>query len=160
MERRAAVDYLLEIAEKTNNSKFSSIVNDLARRVALSLEDKNVNLEKYCSKMAAELMFRDDYTNANRLMKIAQDATAPPANVLPLPPENQNTSNVKNDLPKPVKPIMQPLDKNKLAEFIKNLENGGADIVEQSTNQDTTNPEDPEKTPVQTEAIQPESPQQ
>jgi hypothetical protein len=74
MERRAAVDYLLEIAEQTNNSKFSSIVNDLARRVALSLEDKNVNLEKYCSKMAAELMFRDDYVNANKLLKLAENA--------------------------------------------------------------------------------------
>jgi hypothetical protein len=92
MERRAAVDYLLEIAEQTNNSKFSSIVNDLARRVALSLEDKNVNLEKYCSKMAAELMFRDDYVNANKLLKLAENAPTEIPEELSVPDDLKDTS--------------------------------------------------------------------
>lgn len=85
MERRAAVNLLLEEAEKSSKLgqiKYSNIVSDLARRVALSIDDNDVNLEKYCSRMAAELMFRDDYQNANKVLKLAQ---VPPAdNILPV----------------------------------------------------------------------------
>lgn len=80
MERRAAVNLLIEIAEntaKTGNFKLSNIVNDLARRVAMSIESNNIDLEKFCSKMAAELMFRDDYKNAGKVLKIAQDNSVP-----------------------------------------------------------------------------------
>ena len=139
MERRAAVDYLLRIAEKSNNSKYSAIVNDLARRIALSIDEKEINLDKFCSKMAAELMFRDDYVNANRLMKLAEEATPNPDDLLPLNNEEQDKTEeqvltpqdsfVEKNLPQPTKPIMPPLDTNKLAEFMENLKAGGADIT-------------------------------
>jgi hypothetical protein len=148
MERRAAVEYLLKIAEKTDNSKFSTIVNDLARRVALSIEQKDVNLEKYCSKMAAELMFRDDYANANRLMKIAQDTKPNPDEILPLneetPSESEEEQPVNNDFinknlpPAPKKPVMPPLDANKLEKFLQDLSQGGATVT-------TKEEEDPAK---------------
>jgi hypothetical protein len=158
MERRAAVEYLLNIAEKTDNPKFSTIVNDLARRVALSFEQKDVNLEKYCSKMAAELMFRDDYASANKLMKIAQDAKTDPDEILPLNEENtteeeqelpqQETQDsfINKNLPPATKPVLPPLDSNKLQKFIQDLTQGGADLTtqeEESTDQgDSENNQD------------------
>ena len=144
MERRAAVEYLLNIAEQTDNPKFSVIVNDLARRVALSFEQKDVNLERYCSKMAAELMFRDDYTNANKLMKIAQEAKTDPNEILPLnkdnesdkvinleeQPQNSNTNFIAENLP-PTKPIMPLLNENELGKFLENLGKAGVTITTQ-----------------------------
>jgi hypothetical protein len=154
MERRAAVDYLLRIAEKSNNSKYSAIVNDLARRVALSIEDNNINLEKFCSKMAAELMFRDDYANANRLMKLAQDATPNPDDLLPLDNNKPEQSEqpvepnaveqdpfIQNNLPQQTKPIMPPLDKDKLKKFMEDIEKGGAAITTK-TEEESKDPDD------------------
>ena len=145
MERRAAVEYLLKIAEITDNTKFSTIVNDLARRVALSIEQDEINLDKFCSKMAAELMFRDDYTNASKLMKIAEDATKPSEYVLPvgndvLPvdntdqqeeikePVNETSEFIKKNLPKSKPSELPPPDPDQLNDFIDRLQGGGAVI--------------------------------
>jgi len=140
MERRAAVEYLLKIAEKTDNTKFSTIVNDLARRVALSIEQDEINLDKFCSKMAAELMFRDDYTNAGKLMKMAEDANTPPEDVLPVtnldeeqqaeePARDETTDFIEKNLPAPNEDSeLPPLDTNKLKEFLARLQGTGVTI--------------------------------
>ena len=139
MERRAAVEYLLKIADKTDNTKFSTIVNDLARRVALSIEQDEINLDKFCSKMAAELMFRDDYTNAGKLMKIAQDATMPPEDVLPVvnqdgeqqaeePARDETTEFIEKNLPESKPSELPPLDTDKLNEFLARLQGSGVTI--------------------------------
>jgi hypothetical protein len=138
MERRAAVEYLLKIADKTNNTKFSTIVNDLARRVALSIDQDEINLDKFCSKMAAELMFRDDYVSANKLMKIAQDATKPSEDVLPIEkneepqeviePTDGNNEFIENNLPKAKPSELPPLDANKLNDFLARLQGSGVTI--------------------------------
>lgn len=131
MERRAAVNLLIDIAEnnaKKGNFKLSNILNDLARRVAMSIESNNIDLEKFCSKMAAELMFRDDYKNANKILKIAQENNLPEDadNILPLEnekpqpvpqtedidPENQQ----KENLPEP----LQTPEGQNLAEMLEN----------------------------------------
>ncbi len=150
MERRAAVEYLLKIAELTDNSKFSTIVNDLARRVALSIDQDEVNLDKFCSKMAAELMFRDDYVSANKLMKIAQDATKPSEDVLPLDnteqpqepiePVDETSEFIENNLPKSKPSDLPPLDTNKLNDFLARLQGSGVTI-----NQDGSENSQPQK---------------
>lgn len=131
MERRAAVNLLIDIAEnnaKKGNFKLSNILNDLARRVAMSIESNNIDLEKFCSKMAAELMFRDDYKNANKILKIAQENNLPEDadNILPLEnkqpqpvpqtgnidPENQQEENLPE-------PLQTPEGQN-LAEMLEN----------------------------------------
>jgi hypothetical protein len=110
----------------------------LARRVALSIEQDEINLEKFCSKMAAELMFRDDYASASKLMKIAQDATKPPEDVLPVnnndqqeeieEPVNETSKFIEENLPESKPSELPPLDTNKLGEFIARLNLGGAVI--------------------------------
>jgi len=136
MERRAAVNLLIDIAEnnaKKGNFKLSNIVNDLARRVAMSIESNNVDLEKFCSKMAAELMFRDDYKNANKILKIAQENNLPEDADNILPVETEQTEPVKptegieeenqqnNVLPEP----LQTPEGQNLAEM---LQNAGVDV--------------------------------
>ena len=135
MERRAAVNLLIDIAEnnaKKGNFKLSNIVNDLARRVAMSIESNNVDLEKFCSKMAAELMFRDDYKNANKILKIAQENNLPEDADNILPVETEQTELVEqaegiednqqnNVLPEP----LQTPEGQNLAEM---LQNAGVDV--------------------------------
>lgn len=78
MNRKAAIDKLLLAAEETaNRGEFglSNTINDLARRIALSsykISDKKV-IKDSVFRMAAELMFRDDFKTANNLKKIADD---------------------------------------------------------------------------------------
>jgi hypothetical protein len=154
MERRAAVNYLLKIADKTDNSKFSSIVNDLARRVALSIDQDDINLDKFCSKMAAELMFRDDYSNANKLMKIAQDANKPSEDVLPVEnneeqevteePVDQTTDFIKNNLPEQKPSELPPLDSEKLNDFISRLQGVGVTINQDDSENNQVQTEDPQ----------------
>jgi len=154
MERRAAVNYLLKIADKTDNSKFSSIVNDLARRVALSIDQDDINLDKFCSKMAAELMFRDDYSNANKLMKIAQDANKPSEDVLPVEnneeqevteePVDQTTDFIKNNLPEQKPSGLPPLDSEKLNDFISRLQGVGVTINQDDSENNQVQTEDPQ----------------
>jgi hypothetical protein len=154
MERRAAVNYLLKIADKTDNSKFSSIVNDLARRVALSIDQDDINLDKFCSKMAAELMFRDDYSNANKLMKIAQDANKPSEDVLPVDnneeqevteePVDQTTDFIKNNLPEQKPSELPPLDSEKLNDFISRLQGVGVTINQDDSENNQVQTEDPQ----------------
>ena len=161
MERRAAVEYLLNIAEKTDNTKFSTIVNDLARRVALSIEQDEINLDKFCSKMAAELMFRDDYVSANKLMKIAEDATKPSEDVLPIEnneepqeviePTDGNNEFIKNNLPKDKPSELPPLDAGKLNEFLERLKGSG---VEVTINQDDSESNQPQMEGSQTQESQ------
>ena len=80
MNRKAAIDKLLLVAEETAASgqyKISNTINDLARRIALSsnkMSDKQV-ISENVYRMAAELMFRDNFKMANLLTKIAQDLT-------------------------------------------------------------------------------------
>ena len=148
MERRAAVEYLLKIAEITDNTKFSTIVNDLARRVALSIEQDEINLDKFCSKMAAELMFRDDYANASKLMKIAEDATKPSEDVLPVnnndqqeeieEPVNETSKFIEENLPESKPSELPPLDSNKLNDFIARLQGGGAVINQDDSENNQT----------------------
>jgi actin-like ATPase involved in cell morphogenesis len=148
MERRAAVEYLLKIAEITDNTKFSTIVNDLARRVALSIEQDEINLDKFCSKMAAELMFRDDYANASKLMKIAEDATKPSEDVLPVDntdqqeeieePVNETSKFIEENLPESKPSELPPLDSNKLNDFIARLQGGGAVINQDDSENNQT----------------------
>ncbi len=139
MERTAAVKLLLEAADKHEKSgqfKFSNIVTDLARRVALSNEGNDINLEKYCSKMAAELMFRDDYRSADKILKLAE--VAPDPNVLPL---------------------------NPVEEFKKRLEGGGAIVMEPKPEAleepETKVPEGQESEPLETdnEPVSPTTPE-
>jgi hypothetical protein len=154
MERRAAVNYLLKIADKTDNSKFSSIVNDLARRVALSIDQDDINLDKFCSKMAAELMFRDDYSSANKLMKIAQDANKPSEDVLPVEnneeqevteePVDQTTDFIKNNLPEQKPSELPPLDSEKLNDFISRLQGVGVTINQDDSENNQVQTEDPQ----------------
>ena len=154
MERRAAVEYLLKIAEITDNTKFSTIVNDLARRVALSIEQDEINLDKFCSKMAAELMFRDDYVSANKLMKIAQDATKPPEDVLPVDntdqqeeieePVDETSKFIEENLPESKPSELPPLDSNKLNDFIARLQGGGAVINQDDSENNQTQMADPQ----------------
>jgi hypothetical protein len=154
MERRAAVEYLLKIAEITDNTKFSTIVNDLARRVALSIEQDEINLDKFCSKMAAELMFRDDYANASKLMKIAEDATKPSEDVLPVDntdqqeeieePVNETSKFIKENLPESKPSELPPLDSNKLNDFIARLQGGGAVINQDDSENNQTQMADPQ----------------
>ncbi len=80
MNRKAAVDNILQMAEKSANSgqyKISNTLNDLARRIALSSNVDNFDINVHFTKMAAELMFRDDYVTANHLLKIAEDMQTP-----------------------------------------------------------------------------------
>lgn len=80
MNRKAAVDNILQMAEKSANSgqyKISNTLNDLARRIALSSNVNNFDINLHFTKMAAELMFRDDYVTANHLLKIAEDMQTP-----------------------------------------------------------------------------------
>jgi len=141
MERKAAVNYLLEVAERSatfGNVKYSSIVNDLARRVAMSIEDNDINLEKFCSKMAAELLFRDDYANANKLMKLAEDANRPDDNVLPVDntedveqPEEATPSNqefINKNLPQQQPSDLPPSNPEELNEFLRRLQGLGVTI--------------------------------
>ena len=78
MNRKAAIDKLLLVAEETAASgqyKISNTINDLARRIALSsykMSDKQV-IRENVSRMAAELMFRDNFKMAKMLTKIAED---------------------------------------------------------------------------------------
>ena len=153
MERRAAVEYLLKIAEITDNTKFSTIVNDLARRVALSIEQDEINLDKFCSKMAAELMFRDDYTNASKLMKIAQDATKPSEDVLPVDntqqeeieePVDETSKFIEENLPESKPSELPPLDSNKLNDFIARLQGGGAVINQDDSENNQAQMADPQ----------------
>lgn len=78
MNRKAAIDKLLLVAEETAASgqyKISNTINDLARRIALSsykMSDKQV-IRENVSRMAAELMFRDNFKMAKMLTKIADD---------------------------------------------------------------------------------------
>ena len=78
MNRKAAIDKLLLVAEETAASgqyKISNTINDLARRIALSsykMSDKQV-IRDNVSRMAAELMFRDNFKMAKLLTKIADD---------------------------------------------------------------------------------------
>ena len=80
MNRKAAIDKLLLVAEETAASgqyKISNTINDLARRIALSshkMSDKQV-ISENVNRMAAELMFRDNFKMAKLLTKIAQDLT-------------------------------------------------------------------------------------
>ena len=80
MNRKAAIDKLLLVAEETAASgqyKISNTINDLARRIALSsykMSDKQV-ISENVYRMAAELMFRDNFKMAKLLTKIAQDLT-------------------------------------------------------------------------------------
>lgn len=80
MNRKAAIDKFLLVAEETAASgqyKISNTINDLARRIALSsykMSDKQV-ISENVSRMAAELMFRDNFKMAKLLTKIAQDLT-------------------------------------------------------------------------------------
>jgi len=135
MERRAAVNLLIEIAEntaKTGNFKLSNIVNDLARRVAMSIESNNIDLEKFCSKMAAELMFRDDYKNAGKVLKIAQDNSVPngvldmPEDSTPqeavVPEEDKNQTVEENEQ----NPAIQTPEGQNLAE---RLQAAGVDVI-------------------------------
>jgi hypothetical protein len=145
---------LLKIADKTDNSKFSSIVNDLARRVALSIDQDDINLDKFCSKMAAELMFRDDYSNANKLMKIAQDANKPSEDVLPVEnneeqevteePVDQTTDFIKNNLPEQKPSELPPLDSEKLNDFISRLQGVGVTINQDDSENNQVQTEDPQ----------------
>ena len=154
MERRAAVEYLLKIAEITDNTKFSTIVNDLARRVALSIEQDEINLDKFCSKMAAELMFRDDYTNASKLMKIAEDATKPSKDVLPVDntdpqeeieePVDETSKFIEENLPESKPSELPPLDSNKLNDFIARLQGGGAVINQDDSENNQAQMADPQ----------------
>ena len=80
MNRKAAVDNILQMAEKSANSgqyKISNTLNDLARRIALSSNVDSFDINTHFTKMAAELMFRDDYSTANHLLKIAEEMQAP-----------------------------------------------------------------------------------
>lgn len=142
MERRAAVDYLLKIAEKSNNSKFSAIVNDLARRVALSIEQNDVNLDKFCSKMAAELLFRDDYVNANKLMKVANDASMLNNDLLPVSdedeeskteivpgPQEPNETFIQQNTLKPKENVIPDSNPQELTDFLKRLTNLNVDVT-------------------------------
>ena len=78
MNRNAAIDKLLLVAEETAASgqyKISNTINDLARRIALSsykMSDKQV-IRDNVNRMAAELMFRDNFKMAKLLTKIAED---------------------------------------------------------------------------------------
>lgn len=78
MNRKAAIDKLLLVAEETAASgqyKISNTINDLARRIALSsykMSDKQV-IRDNVNRMAAELMFRDNFKMAKLLTKIAED---------------------------------------------------------------------------------------
>lgn len=78
MNRKAAIDKLLIVAEETAASgqyKISNTINDLARRIALSsykMSDKQV-IRDNVSRLAAELMFRDNFKMAKLLTKIAED---------------------------------------------------------------------------------------
>ena len=78
MNRKAAIDKLLLVAEETAASgqyKISNTINDLARRIALSsykMSDKQV-IRENVSRMAAELMFRDNFKMAKMLTRIADD---------------------------------------------------------------------------------------
>ena len=160
MERRAAVEYLLKIAEITDNTKFSTIVNDLARRVALSIEQDEINLDKFCSKMAAELMFRDDYTNASKLMKIAEDATKPSKDVLPVDntdpqeeieePVDETSKFIEENLPESKPSELPPLDSNKLNDFIARLQGGGAVINQDDSENNQAQMADPQPQESQT----------
>jgi hypothetical protein len=78
MNRKAAIDKLLLVAEETaagGQYKISNTINDLARRIALSsykMSDKQV-IRENVYRMAAELMFRDNFKMAKLLTKIAED---------------------------------------------------------------------------------------
>ena len=78
MNRKAAIDKLLVMADETatrGHYSISNTINDLARRIALSsykLSDKKV-INDCVSKMSAELMFRDDFRTAKKITKIAED---------------------------------------------------------------------------------------
>ncbi len=78
MNRKAAIDILLNLAEQESNKgqyRSSQTLNDLARRIALSshlIEDKKV-ISASVRKMAADLMFSEQYNKAKKLLKLAED---------------------------------------------------------------------------------------
>lgn len=78
MNRKAAIDTLLNLAEQVSNKgqyETSRTLNDLARRIALSshlIEDSKV-ISSSVRKMAADLMFSDQFNKAKRLLKLAED---------------------------------------------------------------------------------------
>lgn len=167
MERKAAVEYLLNASNKyfTKDTKFSGIINDLARRVAMSVDEEEISLEKYCSRLAAELIFRDDYKNASRLLRLAEEAPIVNPPGLPDPEEKKeeepqadpNTSEtppfqdfIKKNIPKN-KNLPEP-DPKKLGDFISDL---GIDVkvspsLQPFVPEQPKSQEDSEKTPDQT----------
>ena len=78
MNRKAAIDTLLNLAEQVSNKgqyETSRTLNDLARRIALSshlIEDSKV-ISSSVRKMAADLMFSEQFNKAKRLLKLAED---------------------------------------------------------------------------------------
>ena len=78
MNRKAAIDILLNLAEQESNKaqyRSSQTLNDLARRIALSshlIEDSKV-ISASVRKMAADLMFSEQYNKAKKLLKLAED---------------------------------------------------------------------------------------
>lgn len=152
MERRAAVNLLLEEAEKSSKLgqiKYSNIVSDLARRVALSIDDNDVNLEKYCSRMAAELMFRDDYQNANKVLKLAE---VPPAdNILRVDPIDKFIEQLKDAgavvVEKPVEPLEKEEPKEEPKEPQTKLPEDQQEAPEVDTTQQTPEQQKPSEQP-------------
>ena len=133
MERRAAVNLLIDIADnnaKKGNFKFSNIVNDLARRVAMSIQSNNIDLEKFCSKLAAELIFRDDYGNANKILRIAEENTLSDAdNLLPLTTDNKlNEENEEQPSETDEQPVPEPLQTPEGQNLAEMLQNAGVDV--------------------------------
>ena len=78
MNRKAAIDTLLNLAEQVSNKgqcETSRTLNDLARRIALSshlIEDSKV-ISSSVRKMAADLMFSEQFNKAKKLLKLAED---------------------------------------------------------------------------------------
>lgn len=78
MNRKAAINTLLNLAEQVSNKgqyETSRTLNDLARRIALSshlIEDSKV-ISSSVRKMAADLMFSEQFNKAKRLLKLAED---------------------------------------------------------------------------------------
>jgi hypothetical protein len=102
MNRKAAIDTLLNLAEQVSNKgqyETSRTLNDLARRIALSshlIEDSKV-ISSSVRKMAADLMFSEQFNKAKKLLKLAEDLDM----LDEMPTENTEVQNIPDAIMTP-----------------------------------------------------------
>lgn len=136
MNRKAAIDKLLLAAEEVANSghfSLSNTINDLARRIALSsykISDKKV-IKDSVFRMAAELMFRDDFKTANTLKKITEDlnldqeddenSEIPPALMTPEETEKSNSDYINYLKARLEDPDISEFEKKEIKEKLNSM---------------------------------------